>query len=155
MLQCTSMFERQVKCRNCGFLARHLGLPLEQRLKSTEERLAMKQLGLLEPLECNQRQRADMERTRITERFTIFCTRHVWSELDAEYGLEDVTTDIDDRLDSDRERRLFHRYEAGYSPLEHRVLQSENKSRNVLLIGTLVGAAIGAAAAIVAGLLTG
>ena len=89
----------------------------------------------------------------MTQDFAVFCSRHVWGELALES--DDIGEEVDKLLALDRECHLFFPYQAGYSPVEHRVLQSENKNRNVLLIGTLLGAVIGAAAAIIAGLVAG
>jgi hypothetical protein len=150
------MFGRRVKCSDCGFLARHLpvpqGLTAKTPAERIERRLKLKQLGVLEPHECSRRQRADVIEARLSEGFTVFCSRHVWSELDS----DDLETEdeLEDLLAEGRECRLFYRYEPGYSPIEHRELHREDKTRNLVIITTLLAAAVGAAAALIGGLIT-
>ena len=118
-----------------------------------ERRLQLKQLGLQEPHECSQRQRANLIEDRIVHDFVVFCSRHVWGEFDFE-GSE-IDEELDKQLAQNRKCRLFYRYEPGYSPIEHKELRRERDTLIVVAFTGLAGAVIGAAAAIITGLIAG
>lgn len=156
------MFKKQVKCLDCGFLGTHDAMPtdmpffeappsLDERLK---RRKLLKDLGMLEPHECTQQQRnhiaAGNYEDRIQSPFTLLCTRRVWNEWDLGEEAEEIEEALARVLHSDRKCRLFQRYEAGYSPTEHKELQREDRNRRILLVGMLLAALIGAGAAIIA-----
>ena len=142
------MFSRQVKCINCGFLGRHKGMPLELSPKTLEERKLMKDLGWLDVGEVTQRQRNQMAagnyNDRIESSYTLFCARHVWSEWDFGKEGDEIEKALDRALSSNRKCRLFFAYEASYSPTEHKELQREAKTQNLLIKGMILAAAIGA-----------
>lgn len=142
------MFRKQVKCNNCGFLGRHKGIPLELSPKTLEESKLMKDLGWIGMGEVTQRQRNQMAagnyEDRIESSYTVFCTRHVWSEWDFGKEEEEIEKALDRELFSNRKCRLFFAYEASYSPTEHKELQREAKTQGLLIKGMILAAVIGA-----------
>jgi len=159
------MLRKQVKCLDCGFLGRHDAAPEQESLEipmSSEERLGyrklLKDLGMLEPHECTQDQRDRLTAgdydDRMESSFALLCTRRVWNEIDfwddgqEEYEIEGF---LAAELHPSRRCRLFQKYEAAYSPAEHKELQREARNRRTLMIGMLLAAVIGAGAAIIAG----
>ena len=123
-------------------------MPLQLSPKTLEERKLMKDLGWLDAGEVTQPQRNQMAagnyNDRIESSYAVFCARHAWSEWD--FGQEDdeIEKALDRELSSDRKCRLFFAYQAGYSPTEHKQLQREAKTQNLLIKGMILASAIGA-----------
>ena len=151
------MSRKQVYCRNCGFLGRHKGMAPEQLPKTLQERKTLKDLGWYDAHEVVQPQRDQMAagdyEDRIKSSYTMFCTRHVWSEWD--FGKEDneIEKGLGLALNSKRRCPYFFPYDPSYPPIEHRELQRDARTRRLLIQGMVlaaaIGAFIGAAAAIV------
>ena len=146
------MFKKQVECSDCGFVGRHKGMPSLPR--TAEEQKLLKDLGWYDAHEVVQQQREQMMagnfEDRLDSSYTVFCTRHVWTEWD--FGQEEVEIEkgLNSTLNTKRKCPYFFKYTPSYSPVEHRELQREAKTQKLFIIGMLLAALVGAVAAIVA-----
>ena len=143
------VFEKQVKCCNCGFLALTVPSTLmpAASLKTIQDFKAAKELGLFSGHECVQQTREDIAKSKHSHPSLLTCMRSVWSNLDFEDEPKDVIFQF---LNSNRKCPYFFPYNPGYTPIEHRELQRDAKNQRLLIIGMLLAALIGAVAAIVA-----
>lgn len=142
------MFEKQVKCRKCGFLAVHYsGVAGGGSLEVFE---ILKKYDLLGPKECMQRDRRKIAHGNYTDTEGLKCLKNAWYRSD--YS-DRPKSEFLTMLNSDRKCAYFFRHNPGYSPPEHKELQRERENRRVLLIGMLLAALLGAGAAIIAQLI--
>ena len=142
------MFRKQVKCCSCGFLALHESLPsIPVYLKTIQDFKAARELGFYSSRECTQRGRDHVADGTHSAPSTLTCTRNVWSYSDFKDRPKEAIFEV---LNSKRKCPFFFKYSPSYSPAEHRELQRESKTQNLLIVGMLLAALIGAAAAIVA-----
>lgn len=144
-----AVFEKQVKCCNCGFLALYyISSPqLPKSLKTMQDIQAAKELGLFGSHECTQRGREQIAKSKHSHLTNLSCEKNVWVAVDFQ---DKPTDDFFQFLNSNRKCPYFFPYNPGYSPVEHRELQREAKYQRLLIIGMLLAALIGAVAAIVA-----
>jgi len=84
---------------------------------------------------------------RIKSSYTLFCTRHVWSEWDFGENDNEVEQALHRELHSDRKCRLFFRYQASYSPTEHKELRRERSNQSLIIKGMILAAIVSAVVA--------
>jgi len=140
------MFRKKVKCRNCGFLALQGETPSILKDLTLENIRLVKELELWDDQECTQLGRDAIAEGTHAEPFMFTCTRHVWDSYSFKSKPMDVILQF---INSKRECPYYFQYNPGYSPIEHRELQQEARTRRLLLIGMLSAAVIGAVAALV------
>lgn len=148
------MFRKGVKCRSCGFLAVDvLTETLALTRKSPQKREILRDVGMLGLAELTISGRENLsEAISKGQPYLLNCAKHIWFK--SELNKKDSNY-VDKFLNSNRKCAYFFPYRPGYSPLEHRELQREAKTHNLLTRNMLLAAAIGAGAAILAQHLAG
>jgi hypothetical protein len=120
----------------------------EQLPQTLEERKKLKDLGWYDAHEVVQRQRNQMAAGdyigRIQSSYIVFCTRHVWSEWDFRKEDNEIEKGLGLTLNSKRKCPYFFPHNPSYSPIEHRELQRDAKTRRLLIKGMILAAVIGA-----------
>ena len=115
--------------------------------KTPEGKKTLKDLGWYDAHEVVQQQRAQMVagnyEDRIHSSYTIFCTRHMWSEWDFGQGGNEIEKALTAALNSKRKCFYFFPYNPSYSPIEHRELQRHAETQRLLIKGMVVAAAVG------------
>ena len=137
-----AMFRKQVRCRNCGFLAT-TGL----QTYSLEEFKVLRELGLAGEVEVEWIGRDRIADGTHQSPELLTCAKRVWASLDMK---QKSTDEIFNNLNVSRKCPYFFPYHPGSSPTEHKELQREAKAHRLLTRNMLLAAAIGAGAAIAA-----
>lgn len=112
---------------------------------SLEQLRLLKELDLAAPLEATQIGRDGVADGTHKAPQMLTCIRNVWSRFDMG---KKGDAEIFNNLNTNRKCPYFFRYNAGYSPAEHRELQREAKTHWLLIRGMIWAAVIGAVAAI-------
>lgn len=135
------MSKKQVKCNDCGFLALKK-FPLRHKTKTPLSILQkMKILEMLEPKECTTELKKNWAENGDLGSVTVTCYRNMWDSYDHEIIEEEGIYEF---LTSERKCPVFFPHNPGYSPIEHKELQREDKTQSLLIKGMILAAVIGA-----------